>query len=144
MEKTWKFACVCFVSSFFKLCNGFPIHFERNIADPQIQVLSGVLAVIVTICTLLLIAGCLCCQRGTGFKFRQQYYKQIKGVAMGNTISSIIAQILVEHIKQKIMIKHENTFHPRFVDDCLVITTPENIQKIVQEFNSEHRGTFAV
>ncbi|XP_044767099.1 uncharacterized protein LOC123322999 isoform X2 [Coccinella septempunctata] len=69
MEKVWKFMCLCLVVSFFKLCNGLPIHLESTIpADPSVELLSEVIVILLTVCTVLLLVGCLCCHRPSGFK----------------------------------------------------------------------------
>ncbi|XP_045460449.1 uncharacterized protein LOC123670910 [Harmonia axyridis] len=58
---------------------------------------------------------------------------------MGTPISSVIAQSVMEHIEQKIMSKYNNkAFFRRYVDDCLLITTPTSMQHILQDFNGAH------
>ncbi|XP_044757795.1 uncharacterized protein LOC123315953 [Coccinella septempunctata] len=72
------------------------------------------------------------------FQYEKNFYKQIKGVAMGNPLSSTIAQLVMELIEKKIMEKHKTTFFKRYVDDILVITTTTEIQSILNEFNNTH------
>ncbi|XP_045474938.1 uncharacterized protein LOC123680865 [Harmonia axyridis] len=58
---------------------------------------------------------------------------------MGTPISSVIAQSVMEHIEQKIMKKYNNkAFFRRYVDDCLLITTPTIMKHILRDFNSAH------
>ncbi|VEN45721.1 unnamed protein product [Callosobruchus maculatus] len=64
MEITLKWIGICFNLLYLQLCNGKPIHSEdtfTDIDDPNQLV--TVLVVLLTICSLVFIGGCLCCQR---------------------------------------------------------------------------------
>ena len=69
-----------------------------------------------------------------------------KGIAMGSPISSIIAEIYLQHIEQTYT-KHwleseEITYYRRYVDDILIIynINHTNEQKISQYINNIHKN----
>jgi hypothetical protein len=68
MEKTWKVLNVCIGLLYCELCNGLPINLENTVADSHTQLLTGLVAVLLTVCSVVFLAGCLCCQRRNGFK----------------------------------------------------------------------------
>nr|CAH7759744.1 unnamed protein product [Callosobruchus chinensis] len=64
MEITLKWIGICFNLLYLQLCNGKPIHSEdtfTDINDPN-QLVTA-LVILLTICSLVFIGGCLCCQR---------------------------------------------------------------------------------
>ncbi|XP_063919861.1 uncharacterized protein LOC135134908 isoform X2 [Zophobas morio] len=68
MEKTWKILFLCVGLLFCELCNGLPINLENTVADSHTQLLTGLVALLLTVCSVVFLAGCLCCQRRNGFK----------------------------------------------------------------------------
>ncbi|XP_044745164.1 uncharacterized protein LOC123307028 [Coccinella septempunctata] len=72
------------------------------------------------------------------FQYEEHFYKQIEGLAMGNPISGTLAQLALELIDEEIMREYKTTFYKRYVDDCLIVTTPTEIQTILNRFNSVH------
>ncbi|XP_044760307.1 uncharacterized protein LOC123317762 [Coccinella septempunctata] len=74
------------------------------------------------------------------FQYEDSFYKQIKGVAMGNPVSSPVAQLVMELIEEKIMEQYGTTFYKRYVDDGIIITTPDEITKILHHFNNIHES----
>ncbi|XP_023311897.1 uncharacterized protein LOC108913857 isoform X2 [Anoplophora glabripennis] len=68
MEISWKWLNLCLGLLLFQLCHGFPVNLEDSVADQHTQLLTGLVAVLLTVCSVVLLAGCLCCQRRNGFK----------------------------------------------------------------------------
>ncbi|XP_049818372.1 uncharacterized protein LOC109603335 isoform X2 [Aethina tumida] len=68
METPWKLLSLCLGLLLFQLCNGFPINSESTPSDSHSQLLTGLVAVLLTVCSVVFLAGCLCCQRRNGFK----------------------------------------------------------------------------
>lgn len=59
----------CLVSLLFlELCNGLPIGLDHTYGDGHTQFLTGLIAILLTICGVVCLAGCMCCQRKDGFK----------------------------------------------------------------------------
>ena len=56
------------------------------------------------------------------FQFKDKFYKQLDGVAMGSPISSVIAQLVMEHAEKCIIdnLTFDILFYKRYVDDCLL------------------------
>ncbi|XP_044756970.1 uncharacterized protein LOC123315369 [Coccinella septempunctata] len=72
------------------------------------------------------------------FQYKNNFYKQTKGVAMGNPLSSPIAQLVMEFIEEKIMRQYQTSFYKRYVDDSFLITTPSEMNEILHHFNNIH------
>ncbi|XP_044259276.1 uncharacterized protein LOC123007849 isoform X2 [Tribolium madens] len=68
MEKPWGVLGLYMGLLFCGLCNGLPINLENTVADSHTQLLTGLVAVLLTVCSVVFLAGCLCCQRRKGFK----------------------------------------------------------------------------
>ncbi|CAH1170022.1 unnamed protein product [Phaedon cochleariae] len=68
MEISWKWSNFCLCLLFFQLCNGYPINGGDTLTDQQTKLLTGIVSLLLTICGLILLAGCLCCQRRNAFK----------------------------------------------------------------------------
>lgn len=73
------------------------------------------------------------------FQFKNNYYKQIDGVAMGSPISSNIAQIIMEDLEITITNKiNYIQFYTRYVDDLFLIIPRDKVNEILNLFNSYH------
>ena len=59
---------------------------------------------------------------------------------MGGPISSIVADIVLNHLEREIISKfpYKICFYRRYVDDCLLACNEEDITTIVEEFNSAY------
>ncbi|EEZ99620.2 uncharacterized protein LOC103313170 isoform X2 [Tribolium castaneum] len=68
MEKPWGVLGLFTGLLLCALCNGLPINLENTVADSHTQLLTGLVAVLLTVCSVVFLAGCLCCQRRKGFK----------------------------------------------------------------------------
>ena len=75
------------------------------------------------------------------FKFHDQYYKQIKGLPMGNKLSGILAEIYMDKIESQIVTCNNIMFYYRYVDDTFILTKGcDEANNILVSFNtaSEH------
>ncbi|CAH0546280.1 unnamed protein product [Brassicogethes aeneus] len=68
MDISWKLISLSLGLLLFQLCNGFPINLENTSADSHSQLLTGLVAVLLTVCSVVFLVGCLCCHRKNGFK----------------------------------------------------------------------------
>lgn len=74
------------------------------------------------------------------FQFRDTFYKQLDGVAMGSPISSVIAQLVMEHAEKQIIdnLKFRILFYKRYVDDCILAIPQGKEQEVLDAFNAFH------
>ena len=66
------------------------------------------------------------CLESNDFVFKNNYYHQKFGCAMGNPVSTVIANLVMEHVENRIFSSSNNTcirFWKRFVDDVWVWMT---------------------
>lgn len=94
------------------------------------------------------------CMRHSYFTFRQKYYKQLDGTAMGNALAPFLSSdIFLGHLETS---AKQQTWFPRvwirYVDDIFAVVKQESIPSIIQHLNSlydsikftvevEHNGT---
>ena len=78
------------------------------------------------------------CLKNTYFSFQDQFYEQVEGVAMGSSVSPIIANLYMEYLEQKAFstAPQPPRFWCRFVDDTFVIHKEVNKQDFLQHINS--------
>ena len=74
------------------------------------------------------------------FLFNETYYKQVFGTAMGSPISPVIANIVMEELETVSLSKvHFNLiFYKRYVDDIITCLRLEDLQILLDTFNSFH------
>ena len=74
------------------------------------------------------------------FLFNGTYYKQVFGTAMGSPISPVIANIVMEELETVSLSKvHFNLiFYKRYVDDIITCLRLEDLQILLDTFNSFH------
>src|SRR3978361_2132464 len=74
------------------------------------------------------------------FQFKNNFYKQLDGVAMGSPISSVIAQLVMEYAEEQIInsLDFNISFYKRYVDDCILAIPKGREQQILDTFNSFH------
>lgn len=75
------------------------------------------------------------------FQFKDSFYKQLDGVAMGSPISSVVAQLVMEFAEKQIInnLNFNILFYKRYVDDCLLAIPRGREQQILEAFNSFHQ-----
>ncbi|XP_076299355.1 uncharacterized protein LOC143218195 [Lasioglossum baleicum] len=74
------------------------------------------------------------------FMFNGIYYKQVFGTAMGSPISPLIANLVMEKLEQDSISKlpFELVFYKRYVDDVITCLKPQQLQTVLDTFNSFH------
>ncbi|KAA3680386.1 uncharacterized protein DEA37_0014864 [Paragonimus westermani] len=82
----------------------------------------------------------LLCTENVSFRFLEQSYRQIDGVAMGSPLGPIIADFFMLKIEQQLATEIENlSYYKRYVDDTLIFSrSKQMIDNLVQRLNSCH------
>ena len=77
----------------------------------------------------------------TYFQYENKFFKQIEGCAMGASISSVIAQIVMEDLEETTLKKLDFhiPFFYRYVDDCITCVPKNKTNEILTKFNSYHK-----
>lgn len=80
------------------------------------------------------------CLTLTYFQFKDLFYKQTFGCAMGSPISSVIAQLVLEDLEENIIknYDHKINFYKRYVDDCITAIDETFINDFLSQLNSYH------
>jgi hypothetical protein len=79
------------------------------------------------------------------FQYENKFYKPTTGVAMGSPLSSILAEIFLQDLKQnrlKHLLEDKKIVHyNRYVDDIFIIYDQRKItpQTILEDFNIQHK-----
>ena len=78
------------------------------------------------------------CLRSTYFTFKDRFYEQQEGAAMGSPISPIVANLYMEDLETKAIQSAQKppSFWRRFVDDTLTIMKSSQIGNFLQHLNS--------
>ncbi|VDQ00066.1 unnamed protein product [Trichobilharzia regenti] len=83
----------------------------------------------------------LMCTMGVRFQFDNTIYRQIDGVAMGSTLSPVLADIFMSNLG-KTKLKHaidQTTSYCRYVDDIFVVCNNEShASYLLRLFNDAH------
>lgn len=75
-------------------------------------------------------------KHATEFQYGGHTYKQISGLPMGAKGSPVIASIVLTHIFNNTLSKHDQvTFFKKYVDDTIFITSEQNASAILQTLN---------
>jgi hexokinase len=71
-------------------------------------------------------------------QFDQQYYEQIEGLAMGEPISAIVAEVFIQYMESQEQKKKKILAYYRYVDDILTVYDRQktNIKQTLKEFNN--------
>lgn len=71
------------------------------------------------------------------FRYKDDFYLQKMGLAMGNSISGFLADMVMEDLEQTVLNKLPfiTTFYRRFVDDIIVAIPEKESQTILKLFN---------
>lgn len=77
------------------------------------------------------------CLHSTYFMFGGEIFSQIFGCAMGNPISTIVANLVMENLKRRIFSQHvaDVLYWKRFVDDTWVIIKDSDVGKFFDFIN---------
>ena len=80
-----------------------------------------------------------CCTKTT-FSFNDKLYEQIDGVCMGSALGPVLANIIMTELEKKLLPKLLEDdvikFYVRYVDDTLVLIKEDQIESVLQKFNS--------
>jgi hypothetical protein len=74
------------------------------------------------------------------FQYKDTFYQQLGGCAMGSPISSTVAQLVMKFLEEDV-IKNLNIpliFFKRYVDDCITAVPEDQINNVLTAFNSFH------
>lgn len=76
------------------------------------------------------------------FRYKDHYYLQISGLAMGNSISGFLADMVMEDLEETSLRKlpFNVPFYRRYVDDIIVAVPVNGSDVIMQQFNSYHKN----
>jgi hypothetical protein len=80
------------------------------------------------------------------FQYNGKFYKPKSGVAMGSPLSSIMAEIFLQHLEQskiKLLLEEKNiVYYNRYVDDIIIIYNQTKItpQYILKHFNAQNKN----
>ena len=78
------------------------------------------------------------CLRSTCFTYREKYYEQVEGAAMGSPISPIVANLYMEDFEARALRSSPNPplLWKRFVDDTFVIIKKHQKEEFLNHLNS--------
>ncbi|XP_037024176.1 uncharacterized protein LOC119066056 [Bradysia coprophila] len=75
------------------------------------------------------------------FRYKDDFYLQQCGLAMGNAISGFLADMVMEDLEKKALrnLPFDTPFYKRYVDD-IIVAIPENESETIRnEFNKHHK-----
>lgn len=72
------------------------------------------------------------------FKFKDTYYKQIWGTAMGSSLSPVVANLVMDKLLKKVipLLPYTLTFIKKYVDDLFLIVPRDKVDETLNIFNS--------
>ena len=78
------------------------------------------------------------CLKTTYFMFEDNYYQQVFGTAMGSPVSDVIANLVMEDVKQRALASSPvyPSFWKRYVDDVVSAVNESKIDILLQHLNS--------
>ena len=80
----------------------------------------------------------------TAFSFDEIIYEQIDVVSMGASLGPVLANIIMTEFEkvfvENLLSTHIIRFYCRYVDDTLILVKPNDIQKVLNKFNSFHKN----
>ena len=74
----------------------------------------------------------------TYFQYKDQFYKQVFGCAMGSPVSSVVAQLVMEKLETTVLssLSIDIPFFKRYVDDCILAVPKNKEQETIDAFNN--------
>nr|XP_018910560.1 PREDICTED: uncharacterized protein LOC109039515 [Bemisia tabaci] len=81
--------------------------------------------------------GIRACLDSTIFKFGEDCYKRIDGLAMGGPVSASVANLVMEYFEEKMfeVFPYKTLFYKRFADDIILCCHKDDLNSIYQFFN---------
>lgn len=79
--------------------------------------------------------------KSTYFLYENVLFKQIEGCAMGSSISSVVAQLVMEDLETTVLSKmnFEIPFFFRYVDDIITAVPQDQVENTLKKFNEYHK-----
>lgn len=75
------------------------------------------------------------------FTFRGEFYKQLEGAPMGNSLSPFISEIFMANLESELISKGlMPKFWKRYVDDVFAIIRKEDLESTLNTLNGLHRN----
>ena len=82
----------------------------------------------------VLLTACLKCNI---FRFEGQYYKQLRGLAMGNRLAPLLAVAFMDRIERNSLSRNV-ILYKRYIDDILIITkTRESLEEVFHKLHQD-------
>lgn len=78
------------------------------------------------------------CTNSNIFKLKDQYYSQVSGTPIGGPISSVLADLLIDLIHEKVFKNYSPQIVLYYVDDSFCIIEKEKIDTLLLDLNSVH------
>lgn len=80
------------------------------------------------------------CLESTVFQFEDKFFHQIRGLAMGGSVSAVLANIVMEDFELEILgtISFLILFYKRYVDDLFLVVHEDTVVPILHFFNSKN------
>lgn len=82
------------------------------------------------------------CLNSTFFQYRDMYFQQISGLAMGGPVSAVVANLVMEFVEKDRLhtLGFKIGFYKRFVDDCLLCVPKDKTEIVLKHFNSFNKA----
>jgi len=79
------------------------------------------------------------CLTSTYFQYNGKHYKQLHGTAMGSPVSVVVAEIVMQHVKERALATCRQTIPLwlRYVDDTFTAVHKDEIDEIDIQFTKE-------
>ena len=81
------------------------------------------------------------CLTSTSFRYDNQHYKQLDGLAIGSPVSPVMADIFMENFEDNALI--DETVKPRiwkrFVDDIISVVKKSQSNRLLSHLNTQHK-----
>ena len=80
------------------------------------------------------------CLTSTFFQYKDEFYKQVSGLAMGGPVSGPVADLVMEYVESEVLKKLtcNIAFYKRFVDDSIICFPAIMRDYVVRQFNAFH------
>jgi hypothetical protein len=82
------------------------------------------------------------CLTNTYFQYREEFYQQTQGAAMGSPVSPIVANLFMEEFEKEALktAKHPPTIWLRYVDDTFVVVQEQYVEEFTNHINARNKS----
>ena len=79
------------------------------------------------------------CLTKTYFQYNGKHYKQMPGTAMGPPVSVVVAEIVMQHLEERVLATYENTIPPwlGWIDDTFSAVHKDKIDAFHDYLNQQ-------